>query len=267
MNWGERITEKLSLIRTKKPLIHNITNFVVMNSTANTILSVGASPVMSHSIDEVEEMVQFAGALLLNIGTLTREWVEAMIAAGSTANAKGIPVILDPVGAGATRLRTEASRSILERVDCAVVRGNGAEVLSLAGESSNIRGVDSLQDAEEAEEAAKKLARELSTVLAITGKTDVVTDGNRLFKIRNGHKMMTCVTGTGCASTAVIGCFLAVEPDALYASVEGLAYFGMAGERAAEISEGPGTFQVSLYDVLYSIETERILSLIKVAGK
>lgn len=245
-------------LRETKPLVHNITNFVVMNWTANILLAVGASPVMAHAREEVEEMASFAGALVLNIGTLTPDWVESMLLAGAAANRKDVPVILDPVGSGATRLRTESSMRILEQVEVAVVRGNASEVLSLAGEKSATKGVDSRHGVEEAEEAAVRLARELGTTLAITGPVDLVTDGERTARIENGHELLGAVTGTGCAATAVIGAFLAVEKDALLAAAGGLSCFGLAGELAAERADGPGSFQTALLDELYALTPRRL---------
>ncbi|MBN2054395.1 hydroxyethylthiazole kinase [bacterium] len=266
-NWPKQGWQDIQSIRDTHPLIHNITNLVVMNWTANILLSMGASPVMAHSMEEVEEMVGFAGALVLNIGTLTPDWVQAMIAAGRAANARGVPVVLDPVGAGATRLRTASSHAIMAAVKLAVIRGNGAEILALAGDNAAIRGVDSLQDAEAAGAAAKRMAAELGTVLAITGRVDVVTDGRRLYRIANGHPMMTRVTGTGCAATAVTAAFCAVNPDFLAAAVEGLACFGVAGELAAARARGPGSFQVELLDALAEVDEDMLDTRLQVSDE
>lgn len=262
--WAKRTWGDLELIRSRNPLIHNITNFVVMNSTANTLLCLGASPVMAHCLEEVEEMVSYARALVLNIGTLTPVWVEAMIKAGKKANTKGIPVILDPVGAGATRLRTRSAQKILTEVKIAIIRGNSAEILALAGSKVNIRGVDSLQDPEDASDTACKLACELDTVLAITGAVDIVTDGSDVHRIANGHQLMTRVTGTGCAATVVVASFAAVCHDHLRAAVEGLACFGLAGEIAGRSAGGPGSFQMKLLDALSSIDETMLASGVKV---
>ncbi len=264
MNYAEKLIENLNKLRQDRPLIHNITNFVVMNSTANTILSVGASPVMAHCIEEVEEMVSFAGALVLNIGTLTPDWVYSMIRAGKRANELNIPVILDPVGAGATSLRTNSSLRIMNEVKLTVIRGNPAEIKAIGGERTKIKGVDSLTATEEAKTIALELAKNLNTVVAVTGKTDLITDGNRLIKVNNGHIMLTKVTGTGCAATVVIACFLAVNKDPLLATAFGLAYFGLAAEHAGKISNGPGSFQVNLYDALANLTPEEIKQGIKI---
>lgn len=256
--YDQRLAEKaslnLKLLREKKPLIHNITNFVVMNYTANALLACGASPVMAHAPEEVEEMVSFAGALVLNIGTLTPYWVDSMVAAGRRANELGVPIILDPVGSGATTLRTGSSKRIIEELSISVVRGNASEILSLAGEESRTKGVDSIHSVDEAADAAGLLAAELNTTLAITGKVDLVTDGKRLCRVFNGHELMGYVTGTGCTATALIGAFLSVDEDALEATATALAYFGTAGERAALKAGAPGGFQIALLDALYDID-------------
>jgi len=255
---AQKASDNLKKIRAKKPLIHNITNYVVMNYTANALLACGASPVMAHAAEEVEEMVSLAGALVLNIGTLTPQWVDAMLRAGKKANALKIPIVLDPVGSGATQLRTDSAKRLTRELSIQVVRGNASEVLSLAKKEARTRGVDSLHSVEEAEEAAIALARDLKTTLAITGKVDLITDGERIYKVHNGHEMMGMVTGTGCTATVMIGAFLAVDPDPVEAATTGLAYFGLAGEKAAAHTKTPGTYQISLLDALFSIDEEEL---------
>jgi len=246
----------LALLREKKPLVHNITNYVVMNYTAMALLALGASPIMAHAHEEVEDLTSISGALVLNIGTLTDYWVDAMVKAGKKANERNIPVILDPVGAGASRMRTEASKRIIREVDVSVIRGNASEVLSLADETSKTKGVDSLHSVDEAARAAGILASELKTVLAVTGKVDLITDGTSFIRISNGHPMMSLVTGTGCTATAVIAAFSAVNPLPLYAAAEALAFFGLVGERAAAEANAPGSYQVKLLDHLYLLNPE-----------
>jgi hydroxyethylthiazole kinase len=248
----------LAAIRDRQPLIHNITNFVVMNFTANALLATGASPVMAHAPEEVAEMVGLAGALVLNIGTLTEEWVGSMLAAGKAAAARGVPVVLDPVGAGATALRTRSARRIIDEVQPAVIRGNASEVLSLRDAASRTKGVDSLHSVADAADAAGALARELKATLAITGPVDLVTDGRRVARVANGHPLMGRVTGTGCAATAVIGAFLAVDADPLRAAATALAYFGLAGEVASRTAAAPGSFMIHLLDALYTISPEQL---------
>jgi hydroxyethylthiazole kinase len=255
-----KAAQDLEKIRNKAPLVHNITNFVVMNSTANVLLAAGASPVMAHAENEVEEMVSLAGALVLNIGTLTDEWIRAMVVAGRKANELGVPVVLDPVGAGATGLRTAASQELLGAVDVAVVRANASEVLALAGGAEATKGVDSVHSAEEAAGVMPDLAKELGCTIAVTGETDIVTDGERTLEVAGGHPLMGYVTGTGCAATVLVGAFLAVDDDPVQAAAGGLAFFGLAGARAAEKCRGPGTYWVRVLDELYSVSEDDLRS-------
>ncbi|MFC2158468.1 hydroxyethylthiazole kinase [Acidobacteriota bacterium] len=252
--FNSQAVKDLGQLRENKSLVHNITNYVVMNYTAMALLAIGASPIMAHSHEEVEELTSFSGALVLNIGTLTPYWVDSMVMAGRKANEKGVPVILDPVGSGATRLRTESAKRIIEQVDISVIRGNASEILSLADTCSKTKGVDSIHSVDEAAEAGQILAQELDTVLAITGKVDLITDGSTTFRVQNGHPMMGMVTGTGCTATAVIAAFHAVNTDSLVAATEGLAFFGLAGEKAADEAKAPGSYQVKLLDYLYLID-------------
>jgi hydroxyethylthiazole kinase len=257
---AQKAAENLRRVREKRPLVHNITNYVVMNFTANALLACGASPVMAHAAEEVEEMVSLAGALVLNIGTLSPSWVEAMRRAGKRANALHVPVILDPVGAGATRLRTDSARRLIEEVSIQVIRGNASEILSLAGEKSgsSTKGVDSVHTVDQVAETVIGLSKELGTTLAVTGAVDLITDGERVCRVMNGHEMMSHVTGTGCAATVMIGAFLAVCPDYLEAATTGLSYFGLAGEKAAAKAFGPGSFQIALLDALYGMKEEEL---------
>jgi len=249
----------LAAIRERKPLVHQITNYVVMNETANATLALGALPVMAHAREEVEEMAALAAALVLNIGTLSPAWVEAMLAAGRAANSAGVPVVLDPVGAGATSYRTETARRILAEVDLAVVRGNAAEIATLAGREAEIRGVESIAASDSAAELAQAAAQELRAVVAVTGAVDQVSDGDQTFGIENGDPLLATITGSGCMSTAITGCFLAVRPDSpLVAATEALVAFGVAGEDAARGAKGPGSFHAALYDALYALDPETL---------
>ena len=245
----------LRQLRERKPLVHQITNYVVMNETANATLALGALPVMAHAREEVEEMVSLAGALVLNIGTLSPHWVEAMIAAGKAANASAIPVVLDPVGAGATRYRTDTAKRILSEVDVTVLRGNHGEVATLVGATAEVRGVESIGAADDAADLARTAARSFGLVASVTGVVDQTSDGERVLAVANGHELLASVTGTGCMSSAITGCFLAVKRDApLEAAAEALAAFGVAGEEAARDAKGPGTFHVNLYDALAALD-------------
>jgi hydroxyethylthiazole kinase len=255
---AQKAAANLKLLREKKPLIHNITNFVVMNTTANTLLACGASPVMAHAQEEVEEMVSFAGALVLNIGTLTPYWIDSMLKAGKRANELKTPIILDPVGSGATKLRTDSAKRIIDELSISVVRGNASEVLSLAHEDSRTKGVDSIHSVDDAADAALTLSKELNTTLAITGAVDLITDGTVIHRVSNGHELMGYVTGTGCAATVIIGAFLAVDNNPLTATTTALAYFDLADEKAASRIQAPGSFQVGLLDALYSLDEKQM---------
>lgn len=260
-----QIAARWDTIRERRPLIHHITNFVVMNETANATLCIGALPVMAHAVEEVEEMVGAAGALVLNIGTLTPELVDSMITAGRKANELGVPVVLDPVGAGATRLRTEAARRLTTEVRPAIVRGNAAEIATLGGLAAEIRGVESMGVEVEPRTIALETARKLEAVVAITGATDVVSDGSRTVTVENGHPMLGKVTGTGCMATTIVAGFAAVEPDAAMAAAGGLVAFGLAGERAAQTAAGPGSFHVALYDALAALTADDIRQNARIA--
>ena len=257
----------LAAIRERKPLVHQITNYVVMNETANATLALGALPVMAHAVEEVEEMASVAGALVLNIGTLSEHWIEAMLLAAKAANAADVPVVLDPVGAGATRLRTETAKRILDEAEIAVVRGNAAEVATLAGREAEIRGVESIGAADSGGELAKAAAGALGCVASVTGPVDHVSDGERTIAVANGDALLGTVSGTGCMSTAITGCFLAVAADRpLEAAAEALVAFGVAGEDAAIGAKGPGTFHAALYDALYNLDPATLDSRSKVEG-
>jgi hydroxyethylthiazole kinase len=245
--------------------VHQITNYVVMNETANATLALGALPVMAHAREEVEEMVALAGALVLNIGTLSPHWVDAMLAAGRAANAKGIPVVLDPVGAGATRYRTETAKRILDEVDVTVLRGNAGEVATLVGVDAEVRGVESVGAGGDPYDIAREAARALGVVASVTGPIDHVSDGERVAKVSNGDAMLATITGTGCMASTVTGCFLAVADSPYDGAVEGLVAFGVAGEDAARGAKGPGTFHVNLYDALAALDPETLDERAKVS--
>ena len=251
--------ESLRQIRERKPLVHQITNYVVMNETANATLALGALPVMAHAREEVEEMVGLAGALVLNVGTLSEHWIEAMLLAGKAANARGTPVVLDPVGAGATHYRTDTVKRLLDELEVAVLRGNAGEVATLVGVAAEVRGVESIGGAGEPAELAREAARTLGLVASVTGPVDHVSDGERVLAVANGHELLGTVTGTGCMSTAITGCFLSVKADApLEAAAEALVAFGVAGEDAAAEARGPGTFHAGLYDALYNLDPQTL---------
>jgi hydroxyethylthiazole kinase len=249
----------LRRLRERKPLIHQITNYVVMNETANVTLALGALPVMAHAREEVEEMVGLAGALVINIGTLSPHWVDAMLVAGKAANAGNVPVVLDPVGAGATRYRTETARRLLGEVKVSVLRGNQGEIATLVGVAAEVRGVESIGAGGDPADLARAAARNLGLVASVTGVVDHVSDGERVLAIANGHELLAAVTGTGCMSSAITGAFLAAKPqDPLAAAAEALATFGVAAEDAARDAKGPGSFHVGLYDALAALDPETL---------
>lgn len=264
VNIGKRIYGMIERIHQERPLIHNITNMVAMNDSANIILAVGGLPIMAHAQEEVGEMVKAASALVLNIGTLTPEQIESMIIAGKVANSLKIPVILDPVGAGATNFRTESALRLQEKIKINIVRGNFAEISILAGLKGNIKGVESIGTEKNSVEIACSLARKYNQVAIITGKQDVVTDGKTVIEIDNGSPMLGTITATGCMVTSLIATFAAVDEDYLLASTGALVCFGLAGERAEVKAQGPGSFKVNLFDEIYNLNEKTICEGLKV---
>ncbi len=264
--FSQKTIEILREIRKRQPLVHHITNFVVMNSTANITLAIGASPIMAHAHEEMEAMSAFTSVLNLNIGTLTPYWIDSMVMAGKIAGKRGIPIILDPVGSGATPLRTDAVKRILAEVPVTVIRGNASEVMSLftREDEIKIRGVDSLETVDAVRHGTHLLAKEWKKVIAVTGEIDFITNGDKSIEVHNGHPMFGRVTGTGCAATTAISCFCAVEPDSLVATAAALGYYGLAGEEAARVSNGPGSFQVALYDALYNLSEETMMEKLRI---
>jgi hydroxyethylthiazole kinase len=255
----------LQAIRQGAPLVHNITNFVAMEVVANCLLALGASPAMVQAEEEVEDFLRIADALVVNIGTLSSRQVVAMKRAAARARALGRPWVLDPVGAGATPYRTRAASELIE-LRPTVIRGNGSEILALAGAAAGpTRGVDSTQSADEAVEAAQQLAQTSGAVVAVTGEVDRITDGERWRKVGNGDPRMTKVTALGCAASAVIGAFLTVEADPLGAAASGLAIFGLAGERAAASAAGPGSLRWQIVDQLALLDEATVLAGVKIA--
>ena len=254
----EVISTSIAAVRAKSPLVHNITNYVVMNNTANALLAIGASPVMAHWISEVVDMVAIANALVINIGTLDDSWVEGMIRAGIAANKSGIPIILDPVGAGATAARTAAALDIIKQCHPTIIRGNGSEIMALVDANIKSKGVDSSAQSGDALSAAQKLAVECRAVVVISGATDYITDGTEVFTVEGGDPIMTSVTGMGCTSTAIIGAFAAVVNSPMVAATTAMAVMSLAGERAATRSSGNGSMQVNFLDELFNLTPDRL---------
>jgi len=266
MDMKTTAVELLDRIRERVPLVHNITNYVVMNASANILLALGAAPVMAHSRREVEEMAGLAGALVLNIGTLEEKWIEAMLLAAKTADVRGIPIVLDPVGAGATTYRSQAVATILRQASVSVIRGNASEVLSLADAGVTTKGVDSsLSVTDELADAAGELAREHGCIVAISGEKDLITDGDRVLRVANGVSLMTRVTGLGCGLSAVAGAFCAAAGgDLLEAVAAAFGYYGLCGELAHDVSDRPGSFFTAFVDALYSAGADDIRENLKI---
>jgi hydroxyethylthiazole kinase len=263
MEIREKITELLCCVREKKPLVHHITNYVTVNDCANIVLALGGSPVMADAIEEVEEMVSIASALVINIGTLNSTKVEAMLKAGKRANEIGIPVVLDPVGVGATPYRKEAALKLLKEIKFSVVRGNLAEIKTLSGMNALLKGVDSEEAvSDDVKSIAKNLAAKLKSIIVISGEVDYVSDGMKVISIKNGHRMLTDVTGTGCMSTSLIGVYCGITKDYFAASTAGIMTMGIAGEIAFERlsdDQGSGSFKVNLVDAIYKFSKKEIM--------
>jgi hydroxyethylthiazole kinase len=262
----QMIWKDLQTIRAEAPLVHNITNYVVMNTTANALLAIGASPVMAHALEEVEEMTGLARALVINIGTLSVPWVEAMIKAGKEARRRKIPVVLDPVGSGATRFRTATAKKLIQEIHPAIIRGNASEIKSLAGTAQGTKGVDSRHTPDEVLDDAQGLSRSAGCVVSVSGLVDIIVEGDKVARVENGHPMMTKVTGMGCTASAITGAFAAVNPSPFHAAAHAMALMGIAGEMAAERSSGPGSFQIQLLDVLFCMQESDIVQRLKVQG-
>lgn len=244
----------LDEVRKQNPLVHCITNIVVANFQANGLLSVGASPIMADAIEEAAEVSAVSSCTLLNIGTLDSSKVESMIEAGRSANAKGRPLVLDPVGAGATAFRKQTVAKLLEKLDVTLIRGNAGEIASIAGVEWKAKGVDAGDGSANMAEAAKTVARRHHCLVVVTGETDLVTDGEKMIRITGGHSLMTRITGMGCLLSAVCAAFLSVGT---HSSIEKIAYslafYKKAGELAAERASGPGDFAVHFLNALHQI--------------
>ena len=259
----DRLKENFRAVRVNSPLVHNITNYVAMNFSANALLAAGASPVMAHAADEVADMAMIAGALVINIGTLDAEWVDSMLKAGKAKHEAGGVVILDPVGVGATAYRTETAWRIIEECHPDIIRGNASEIMGLINADIKSKGVDSSCSSDDAVESAKKLAVRTGSIVVISGETDYVTDGSRVETIANGSRMMPRVTAMGCTASSMVGAFAAVNPDLFEASLNAMALMGVAGEIAALNSAGPGSLLTNFVDTLYNITEEELAQTVR----
>lgn len=252
------VWEDVQKIRTQAPLVLNITNYVVMNTTANALLAIGASPVMAHALDEAEDMARIAQALVINIGTLSTHWVESMFKAGRVARDRGIGIVLDPVGCGATAYRTETAQRLLSEVRPSVIRGNASEIRALLRSGGNTKGVDSQDAPDDVAADAGELARSARCVVSVSGPVDLITDGTRVARVANGHALMPRVTGMGCTASAITGACLAVNPDRFAAATHAMGVMGVTGEIAGAGAAGPGSFQSGFLDALYRLDQAQL---------
>jgi hydroxyethylthiazole kinase len=259
--------EKIQLVRQQSPLVHNITNYVVMNNTANALLAVGASPIMAHAKSEIQEIIGIAHSVVINMGTLDEYWSESMIMAAEIAHSTGKPWVLDPVGAGATSFRNEVLNQLLQ-YNPTVIRGNASEIMALAkANTTATKGVDSSAKSNEALDAARSLIDQYGTIVCISGEIDIILNNQQEIFIKNGHPLMTKVTGLGCSATALIGAFIGIAENKVVAVAAAMALIGLAGELAAEESKGPGSLQVNLIDKLYTITEQEFFNRLKIELK
>ena len=250
---NQQLSDAFISLRNKRPLVHHITNYVTVNDCANITLCIGGAPVMADALEEVEEMVSMAGSLVLNIGTLNDRQVDSMLLAGKMANQRGIPIVLDPVGAGATRYRTETVCRLMDQCDISIIKGNAGEIGVLAGTGGIVRGVDSGGLTGDPIVITRELARSSGSIVITSGETDIVSDGKSTYLVANGHELMGKISGTGCMATSIVAAFAAVSQDLIVGSVAALAAFGIAGECAARRSYAPSSFKVALFDETASL--------------
>jgi len=256
----------LEKIRETKPVVHHLTNWVSIYDCANIVKVLGASPVMAHAKEEVAEMAKIASALVLNIGTLTVDFVEAMKIAAKSANEKGIPVVLDACGVGATRLRDEKCLELLDETRIDIIKGNASEIARVSGENVRTKGVDAAQVNKDLLQIARHLSQKRKCTVVITGKEDIVASENKIYLVKNGDPMLMHVVGTGCMVASVIGAFAAVECDYAYAAVSGLVCFEIAAECAAKKCQGPAAFKEKMFDCIFRLDKKTINRMQKVEG-
>lgn len=260
----KNIWNNIISIRKQSPLVHNITNFVVMNNTANALLAIGASPIMAHAQSEISDIVKIAHSVVINIGTLDEYWSETMMQAAHKANMLNKPWVLDPVGAGASSFRDTILQQLL-KLQPTVIRGNASEIIALAQfNKTATKGVDSTSNSNDALAAAKLLARQYNSVICISGATDIVTNNTDTFYIENGHALMTKVTGLGCTASALIGAFIGAVDNVMEATAAAMTLLGIAGELAEKESQGPGSLQVKIIDKLYNMTEQEFYTHLKI---
>ena len=260
----QKYAKILESVRTASPLVHQITNYVTVNDCANITLCIGASPVMSHAPEDVIDMTKIASALVLNIGTLDPNQIEGMLVASSVAADRNIPIILDPVGAGATPYRTKTAQQLIEELPITVIKGNAGEIGTLAGTAATVRGVDSGGVAGDRKTIARDLAARLGCAVIMSGKEDLISNGSRVVGVRNGVPLMGRLSGTGCMASAVTGAFAAVAPDTMDGCIAAMASLGIAGEAAAKTATGPGSFKPAFLDAVAALTPEQVVACAKV---
>ena len=259
--------ELLKRVKEQKPLVHHITNWVTIYDCANIVRAIGALPVMAHAEEEAADMAKIANALVLNIGTLTNELINSMKIAGKAANEKGLRIVLAAVGAGASKMRDENALELLNDLRIDIIKGNKSEIAKLAGEDVETKGVEAADVEADLVDVAKKLAKERNATVVITGKEDIITNGNDVYICKNGHEMMGKFVGTGCMAASGIACFAAVEKDYAKAAASALVVFGIAGELASRIASGPGTYKEAFYDEIFNLDERDIADMEKLEKK
>jgi hydroxyethylthiazole kinase len=255
---ADAVWKDVQAIRQQSPLVHNITNYVAMEFTANALLALGASPVMAHTVEEVRDIVGISQALVINIGTLSPAWIHSMREAMAEAARRNVPIVLDPVGVGASRLRTETARELIAAVPPRIIRGNASEIIALDSDSQKTRGVDSQATSAQAAETARALSKRYGCVVSVSGATDLIVQGDQELRVSNGTPLMTRVTAMGCAASALTGAFVACNPSALHAAAHAMAVMGIAGELGAEQGQGPGTLPMHFLDALHHLSAEQL---------
>jgi len=253
-----KVSDLLEKVREQKPLVHHITNWVTIYDCANIVKVLGGSPVMAHAPEEVAQMTNIASALVLNIGTLTNDLIEAMKIAALAANKKNIPIVLDVCGAGATKFRDQKILELLEQVKIDIIKGNASEIARVSGLDVSTKGVDSSEVNTDLTLVAKQLAKQKDCIVVITGKIDIIASKDKCFKVKNGNEMMEHVVGTGCMAASVIGTFAAVGDDLAIAACAGLCAYEVAAEQAVNISSGPATFKEKLFDCIFNLKSSDI---------
>lgn len=261
VNIKDIVWENIERVRKNSPLVLSITNYVVMNNSANALLSIGASPIMSLCEEEALEMVSLCNSVVVNIGTVERSSLQTMLTALRCANTLKKPIVLDPVGVGATSYRKESVEKLLANGFFNYIRANASEIMTMAGMSVDSKGVDSTQSSLNSKASAVSLSKRLNSVVCVSGEVDLVVSGNKTAYINNGSAMLEKVTGMGCTSTAILGAFSAVCDDCFNAGISATSYMGVCGEIAASKSAGPGSLQLNILDVFYNLSKEQYMDI------